>query len=52
MFGDVSVRKRLEHGEIQFGVFLNMASPIATELGGGPATTCSCSTTSTAPRMS
>lgn len=34
MFGELSVRKRLERGEVQIGVFLNLVSPIAAELAG------------------
>jgi 4-hydroxy-2-oxoheptanedioate aldolase len=34
MFGEMSVRKRLEGGEVQIGIFMGMNSPTACELAG------------------
>ncbi len=35
MFGEVSVKERLRRGEMQFGCFMNMASPVSTYLAAG-----------------
>lgn len=35
MFGETSVKERLRRGEMQFGCFVNLASPISTYLAAG-----------------